>query len=106
MYLEDIPLPEAIARLENYLKETNLDGVLDTQEIPLNQDALGRTLAKPIWAKLSSPHYHAAAMDGYAVQAVLTEGALPTRPLLLQVNELAVYVDTDDPLPESSDAVC
>ena len=105
MYLEDIPLPEAIARLENYLKETNLDGVLDTQEIPLNQDALGRTLAKPIWAKLSSPHYHAAAMDGYAVQAVLTEGALPTRPVLLQVNELAVYVDTGDPLPESSDAV-
>ena len=63
MYLQDIPLPEAQARLEGALIKANLGGILGIEEIPLNENALGRILAEPVWAKLSSPHYHAAAMD-------------------------------------------
>jgi len=105
MYLEDIPLPEAIARLEIALKEANLWGVLDAEKIPLEESAIDRILAEPVWAKLSSPHYHAAAMDGFAVQSVKTEGAGETQPITLLTGEEAVYIDTGDPIPEFADAV-
>jgi putative molybdopterin biosynthesis protein len=105
MYLEDIPLPEALKRFENALRNARLWGILGSESIPLDIDSLGRTLAEPVWAKISSPHYHAAAMDGFAVRAGDTEGALPTQPLSLLVADQAVYVDTGDPLPESADAV-
>jgi putative molybdopterin biosynthesis protein len=105
MYLEDIPLPEAHARLESALVEANLWGVLGVEKIPLDGSALGRILAEPVWAKLSSPHYHASAMDGFAVRAVETEGALPTKPITLLTGEEAVYLDTGDPIPEFADAV-
>ena len=105
MYLEDIPLAEAFSRLEQALERANLLGRLGTTWIPLDENALGRTLAEPVWAKLSSPHYHAAAMDGYAVMAEDTEGALQTQPVILQVNLQAVYVDTGDALPASANAV-
>jgi putative molybdopterin biosynthesis protein len=105
MYLEDIPLPEALSRLDMALKDANLEGVLGSEKIPLDLSALGRILAEPVWAKLSSPHYHAAAMDGYAVRAKETEGAMATQPVALLVGDLAVYIDTGDPLPEFADAV-
>ena len=75
MYLHDIPLPEAQARLDRALISANLGGILVMEEITLDENALGRILAEPVWAKLSSPHYHAAAMDGFAVRAGETEGA-------------------------------
>jgi putative molybdopterin biosynthesis protein len=105
MYLEDIPLPEAFSRLEQALIKANLWSTLDTAWIPLDDNALGRTLAEAVWAKLSSPHYHAAAMDGFAIRAEDTEGALQTQPVILQVNRHAVYVDTGDALPASANAV-
>lgn len=105
MYLEDIPLPEAFSRLEKFLTAANLWGRLGSETIPLDAVALGRTLAEPVWARLSSPHYHAAAMDGFAVGAEATEGVLPTQPRTLLVGDQAIYVDTGDTLPESTNAV-
>ncbi len=105
VYLHDIPLPEAKARLEAALREADLWRVLGTETIPLDEDALGRVLARPVWARLSSPHYHAAAMDGFAVRAEETRGATLTAPLTLTVGPQARYVDTGDPLPEGFDAV-
>ena len=105
MYLEDIPLPEALSRLEESLKRVDLWNPLGTEWIPLDQEALGRTLSEAVWSRLSSPHYHAAAMDGFAVNADHTRGALPTRPVSLRVNEQAIYVDTGDALPEWANAV-
>ncbi|MFL7891008.1 MAG: molybdopterin biosynthesis protein [Anaerolineales bacterium] len=105
MYLEDIPYPDALDRFENALRKAGLWGLLGSESIPLGINLLGRILAEPVWAKISSPHYHAAAMDGFAVRAVDTEGALSTQPLSLKVVDQAVYVDTGDPLPETADAV-
>jgi len=105
MYLEDIPLPEANARLKSALVKVKLWGVLGVEKIPLNVSAIGRILAEPVWAKLSSPHYHASAMDGFAVRAVETEGAMPTQPITLLTGEEVVYIDTGDPIPEFTDAV-
>ena len=105
MYLHDIPLPEAQSRLERALKKADLWGVLGVEDITLDEKALGRILAEPVWAKLSSPHYHAAAMDGFAVQAGATEGALPTRPLTFICGNQTVYIDTGDPIPDWADSV-
>ncbi len=105
IYLTDIPLPEAKARLDNALQAIGKSAVLGIEEIPLDELAVGRVLAKPIWAKISSPHYHAAAMDGYAVRAETTALASPATPIELNVSAQASYVDTGDPLPLWADAV-
>ena len=105
VYLHDIPLPEAQARLKQALQGADLWRVLAAESIPLDEHALGRVTAEPIWAKLSSPHYHAAAMDGFAVRAVSTNGAMPSRPITLEIGPEAQYVDTGDPLPDWSNAV-
>lgn len=105
VYLHDIPLDEAQSRFWEALREVGLDGPLGAERIPLDERAVGRVLAEPIWAKISSPHYHAAAMDGFAVRAADTFGAMPTRPVTLTYGEQAAYVDTGDPLPPWANAV-
>lgn len=105
IYLHDIPLPQARARLDEALQAAGRAGVLGVEEIPLDEHALGRVLAHPIWAKLSSPHYHASAMDGYAVRSESTVSATLANPVDLLIGSQAGYVDTGDPLPGWSDSV-
>ncbi len=105
VYLHDIPLSEAQARFRQALQQVDRWRILESEEIPLDENALGRVLARPIWARLSSPHYHASAMDGFALRAEDTQDAGPTHPVLLAMETQAVYVDTGDPLPEWANAV-
>jgi putative molybdopterin biosynthesis protein len=105
IYLHDIPLPRAQSRLEEALKTAGRWGVLGVEEIPLDEHACGRVLAEPVWARISSPHYHASAMDGYAVRSHETDGATQTEPVTLSYGTQAAYVDTGDPLPGWADAV-
>jgi putative molybdopterin biosynthesis protein len=105
IYLKDIPLAQAQSRLAGALEQANQAGILGRETIPLSVDALGRVLAEPLWAKISSPHYHAAAMDGFAVRSKDTEGAAPAHPVSLRAGDLAVYIDTGDPLPGWANAV-
>ena len=65
IYLHDIPLSQAQAHLQDALEQAGLWQILGVEEIPLDEKALGRVLAAPVWARLSSPHYHAAA-SGWA----------------------------------------
>ena len=74
-----------------------------TETIPV-RNALGRVLAGPVKALASVPAYHAAAMDGIAVKASDTFGALPEKPVLLS-RDAGNMVDTGDPLPDGKDAV-
>ncbi len=105
VYLHDIPLSQAQARLREALQDADLWRVLGTESIPLSENALGRVTAEPIWAEISSPHYHASAMDGFALRAVSTNGAMPSAPVTLFIGPEAQYVDTGDPLPEWANAV-
>ncbi|RLB42562.1 MAG: molybdopterin biosynthesis protein [Deltaproteobacteria bacterium] len=68
-------------------------------------DALGRVTAEPVFAKLSSPTYHSAAMDGIAVKSVTTYGTSERRPKILRIREDALWVNTGQPLPQGFDAV-
>lgn len=105
VYLHDIPLPEATARFEQALADAGLYGSLGVEEISLDENALGRVLGQPVFAKISSPHYHASAMDGFALRSEDTAGAMPTAPVTLVYDQQTVYVDTGDPLPEWANAV-
>lgn len=105
IYLHDIPLPDAQARLKQALQDAGLWRMLGVETIPLDENALRRVTAEPVWAKVSSPHYHASAMDGFAVRAADTNGALPSKPVSLKIGPEAEYVDTGDPLPGWANAV-
>lgn len=103
VYLEDIPVETARQALVDALAEHGRAGVLKGERVPV-REALGRVTSAPVVARLSSPHYHAAAMDGYAVKAADTFGATETRPLTLPVDRVKA-VNTGAALPPAFDAV-
>jgi len=105
LYLHDIPLNKAKERFLDALKEYKLDSTLGSEVIPIDEFAVGRVLAEPVWAKISSPHYHASAMDGFALISKSTDDAMPTNPISLLVPEQAVYLDTGDVIPDWANCV-
>jgi putative molybdopterin biosynthesis protein len=125
-YLEDIPLDEAWTTFRAALEAAHLWQPLGSEAVPLAA-ANGRVTAEAVWARLSSPHYHAAAMDGYALRAEDTVGATETRPVRFVLADpapnnhgpltanrnssspgdrpIAQPVNTGQPLPGWADAV-
>jgi len=100
IYLENIPYPDAQERFLGAFS-----GLHAKEEcLPVGQ-CLGRISSRPVFARLSSPHYHASAMDGIAVDSAATSGARETRPVVLRQDEQAFWVDTGDPLPPKTNAV-
>jgi putative molybdopterin biosynthesis protein len=114
IYLEDIPLDEAWSAFTDALQAHDLWQTLPAESVRLSE-AAGRVTAGPVWARLSAPHYHASAMDGYAVRARDTEGATETQPLRLAVvkddqsepsqKRPSLAVNTGQPLPPWANAV-
>jgi putative molybdopterin biosynthesis protein len=98
-YLQNIPVDEARQRF------LHREWSLCEEEIIAVTEAVGRVTAGPVFARISSPHYHAAAMDGVAVRAADTAGASETAPRRLRLQEAAVPVDTGNILPDGFDAV-
>jgi putative molybdopterin biosynthesis protein len=68
-------------------------------------ESVGRVTAEPVSARLSSPNFHSAAMDGIAVKAENTFGASETRPKQLIVNKDAFFLNTGHVLPKETNAV-
>lgn len=104
MYLEDIPLEDALARFWAALERADAVTPRAGEDVAV-ADALGRVTAGAVFARVSVPHYHAAAMDGIAVRAEETLGASESAPMQLRVGEQATWVDTGDPLPPETNAV-
>ena len=92
---------------------------LDAEDVPIRA-AGGRVLASPIASAIDIPGFDRATMDGYAVVAQSTEGAMPYNRIPLKVvgdalpgvpflQQLApgetVRIMTGAPMPEGSDAV-
>ena len=100
VYLESVPASTALERLFAAL----VPGRRPVETVPA-AEALGRVTARPVMAAISSPHYHASAMDGIAVRAGDTFGAAETAPVALTLGKNAFWVDTGDPLPPGCDAV-
>lgn len=97
--------------LSNTPREEALNKLLTGVEIPRRveslaiRDALGRVTAEPVFARLSMPGYHAAAMDGIAVQAEKTFGASDQNPLNLEPGSDYHDVNTGGALPAGFNAV-
>ena len=101
IYLQMKTLEEA---REILFKQFPLSGILSSEMVSV-PDAVGRVLAKPVTAVISSPNFHLSAMDGIAVKAANTFGASETRPKKLVIDKDAFYVNTGHPMPANTDAV-
>ncbi len=95
-YLTNVPLEEARATYLAALRQAGLS--YRTETIPTST-ALGRVTANAVYARISSPHYNACAMDGIALDAKQTFGASETTPARLK-EDAFVWVNTGDPLPD------
>jgi len=99
VYLSNIPRQEA------------LDKFMDAVDIPRRTEtinvnsALSRVTAEAVFACYSMPGYHAAAMDGIAVQSQNTFKASDQNPLQLKPGQDYHNVNTGEPLPPGFDAV-
>jgi molybdenum cofactor synthesis domain-containing protein len=74
------------------------------EEIPV-EESLGRITAKPVFARISTPTYHSAAMDGVAVKAEETYGTTERSPKILKVGEHALWINTGQGVPPGFNAV-
>jgi len=99
-YLDSVPIEDALAKWLASLKIRPLEA--ETASVP---DSTGRVLAEAVFARVSSPHYHASAMDGIAVDAQVTFAAGETRPVVLEPGRDFDWVDTGDPMPAGRNAV-
>jgi putative molybdopterin biosynthesis protein len=101
VYLNMKPLEEARQILFDHFPGT---GTIPAETVS-PPDAVGRVLAEPVVAAVSSPNFHAAAMDGVAVKAEETFGASETRPRELAVGTQARFLNTGHVMPDGTDAV-
>src|SRR5689334_5819943 len=107
-YLKKTPLIEARKMFLEVVNPQNLA----VEEITIDEAALDRVTAEPIFAQISSPHYHASAMDGICVRAEETFGATEFVGKKLRLTDsdspgpaTFKYVDTGNALPPWANAV-
>ncbi|HXF75786.1 MAG TPA: molybdopterin biosynthesis protein [Methylomirabilota bacterium] len=101
----------ALAQARELFLSTVDPSRLQSEEVAV-EDALDRITAEAVFAKISSPHYHASAMDGICVRAEDTFGAteFAGKKLKLAGSEtpgagVFQYVDTGNALPAWANAV-
>ncbi|KMT22699.1 molybdopterin biosynthesis protein [Clostridium cylindrosporum] len=99
LYLNNTPLDEAIEITREVCSKIVLES-----EIVDTVDALSRITYKAHYAKISSPHFTAAAMDGIATRFEYTLNADTNNPVTLREDMFEV-VDTGDPINEPFDCV-
>lgn len=98
-YIDNIEVEKA---KEIYFNKLDIN--LEPEEIKV-VDALDRITFEAVIAKISSPNYNAAAMDGIAVKASNTFGATESNPLVLEINKDFIYVNTGNQIKEPYDGV-
>ncbi|MBI9013749.1 MAG: molybdopterin biosynthesis protein [Clostridiales bacterium] len=100
IYLSSLKLEEA---KDVYFNSIQLDHLVSNEVISV-ESSLNRITSEPVYAKLSSPHYNASAMDGVMVIAEKTYGADERHAIILRADDF-VYVDTGDVIREPYNAV-
>ena len=104
IYLSKLTLKEAREKFYKTLLKYKLAQPLKG-ELVSTEDSLGRITAEPIFAKISSPYYQAAAMDGVVVRARDTYEASESSPITLKINQDFHFINTGNPIPFGFDAV-
>ena len=99
-YLRKLSLEES---QKLFLEYPDVKQFNETDEL-ITQDSLGRITAEPVFAKISSPHYHCSAMDGVAIRAEDSFKASTANPVRLGKDQFCI-LDTGDPIPAELNAV-
>jgi putative molybdopterin biosynthesis protein len=102
IYLSSKELDEAVDEFTACLKDYFDNYKTEEVDTALS---LGRVTAGPVYAKLSSPHFNASAMDGIALDASVTFGASERNRVRLFEGKDYLVVDTGDPIPPQHNAV-
>lgn len=102
IYIENRPLEEAGQIFFERLEAVGYFSIAG-EWIPI-RESQGRVTSQAVYARRSSPHYVASAMDGIAVKAASTAAANEQRPVILNPDEF-IEVDTGDWVPPDYDAV-
>jgi putative molybdopterin biosynthesis protein len=80
-------------------------GRMLTGERIVTSESMGRILAEPVFARFSSPNFHAAAMDGIALLAEDTFGTSMDQPRQFRIGKQAFWINTGQPMPKGTNAV-
>ncbi len=104
IYLSKLTLKEAQEKFYRALLKYKLTQPLKGESVS-TEDSLGRITAEPIFARISSPYYQAAAMDGVVVRARDTYEASESSPITLKINQDFHFINTGNPIPFGFDAV-
>lgn len=99
VYISNMPVEEALDLYKSVLNLT-----VETEMIGI-EAALFRKTSEAVFAKVSSPHYPAAAMDGIVLKAKDSYGACEKTPKVLVEGEHFEYINTGGLIPENKDAV-
>ena len=75
-----------------------------TEEISV-EEAWRRITAGPIFASMSAPTYHSAAMDGIVVRSEDTYGTTERNPKILKIGEEALWTNTGQAIPDGYNSV-
>ncbi len=98
-YIDNIDVNVAI---DEYFKKLEINPKEESIKV---RDSLNRVTSKAVYAKLSSPSYNSAAMDGIAVISDHTTGATESEPKTLKLNSDFIYINTGNPVKDPFDAV-
>ena len=104
IYIDNMNLDEALELWGQRLSAAGCLTPMDPEIIAVDR-ALGRITAEPVFARLSSPFYNAAAMDGIGVCFQDTIGAGEATPVRLSLHQQFEWVNTGNVLPDKFDAV-
>lgn len=99
IYIDNMDLDRA---KKIYYEKLNIE--TNWEEIPV-LEALNRITFEAQYAKISSPNYNAAAMDGILVESKKTLGANSTNPKTLKEGEDFIYINTGNVVKDPYDAV-
>ncbi len=89
---------------EIFFNRFSPEPIVEAEEIPVHESP-GRMTAGPVFARISSPSYPSAAMDGIAVLAEDTYGATERNPKRLRVGLEAAWINTGQVMPDGKNAV-
>ena len=104
IYLNKLSLKEAHDKFNKVLYKNKLNLPIEG-ELIFAVDSLTRVTAEPVFAKISSPYFQSAAMDGIVVKAEITFGASESTPVKLKKNLDFYYINTGNIIPQGFNAV-
>ena len=101
VYLDMKTLEEA---KEIFFSRFGPDLKTGTEEVSV-EEAWDRVTAGPVFAMMSAPTYHSAAMDGIVVRSDDTYGTTERNPKILKIGEEALWINTGQAIPDGYNSV-